>query len=228
MKLIYFSSPGRAGPIRLALHIGAVEYEFVGLSREEFNAMKSAGRFPFGKVPVVETADGRTLAESRAILRWVGKKVGLYPEDSWEAAKVEELLSMECESVDKILQLIFEPASDEEVKKSREQQMADTFRTFLQQLTSLLNQTGSGFLCTQELSIADLQILPVLNWLGYTSGGSPHPDLPKIFEEEVEVKALCDRLMKMPEIEEYYRTVEKKKPETSNGNSGDVEDAPQQ
>lgn len=54
------------------------------------------------------------LCQSNAILAYVGKEVGLYPKDNWEAAKVDELLGCVEE-----LQLAFKPwrkATDPVVK----------------------------------------------------------------------------------------------------------------
>jgi hypothetical protein len=45
---------------------------------------------PFEGLPVLEV-EGKPLSQSNAILVYVGKEVGLYPTDNWEAAKVDEV-----------------------------------------------------------------------------------------------------------------------------------------
>ncbi len=46
---------------------------------------------PFGGLPLLEI-EGDSLSQSNAILVYVGKEVGLYPVDNWDAAKVDEVV----------------------------------------------------------------------------------------------------------------------------------------
>ena len=48
-----------------------------------------------GQVPVVELDDGRCLAQSNAIIRYLARGSALLPDDAFEAAKVDELLFWE-------------------------------------------------------------------------------------------------------------------------------------
>jgi glutathione S-transferase len=50
---------------------------------------------PMGQVPVVVFDDGRTLAQSNAIIRYLARGSDLLPEDPFDAAKVDELLFWE-------------------------------------------------------------------------------------------------------------------------------------
>ncbi|NJM36183.1 MAG: glutathione S-transferase family protein [Rhodomicrobium sp.] len=52
-------------------------------------------RFPFGQVPTVEFADGRTLVQSNAIIRYMAHDSRLLPGDAFAAAKVDEWLFWE-------------------------------------------------------------------------------------------------------------------------------------
>jgi len=56
----------------------------------QFLAMNRAGQ-----VPVVQLDDGRTLAQSNAILRYLARGSGLIPQDSFLAAKMDEWLFWE-------------------------------------------------------------------------------------------------------------------------------------
>lgn len=49
-KLYYFDIPGKAEAARLACQYANFPIEDVRLSREEFLAMKEAGKLPFGQV----------------------------------------------------------------------------------------------------------------------------------------------------------------------------------
>ncbi len=77
-------------------HLG-VPYAWVdvditkGESRTEGFLAKS----PMGQVPVVEFDDGRCLAQSNAIIRYLARGSALLPEDPFAQAKVDEVLFWE-------------------------------------------------------------------------------------------------------------------------------------
>jgi glutathione S-transferase len=52
-------------------------------------------KFPLGQVPAVEFADGRRLAQSNAIIRYLARGSALLPADDFQAAKVDEWLFWE-------------------------------------------------------------------------------------------------------------------------------------
>jgi glutathione S-transferase len=52
-------------------------------------------RFPMGRIPAVEFGDGRRLAESNAIIRYLARGSALLPDDAFAQAKVDEWLFWE-------------------------------------------------------------------------------------------------------------------------------------
>jgi glutathione S-transferase len=90
-QLFYWPIPGRAEAARVALSLANLDWEDVSLDRELFATMKNNGDLPWGMVPLLKTPDGG-LAESVAILRYLGHKCGLVPESSYLAAKVDEFI----------------------------------------------------------------------------------------------------------------------------------------
>tara|TARA_B100001115_G_C15847412_1_gene427736 strand:+ start:1731 stop:2408 length:678 start_codon:yes stop_codon:yes gene_type:complete len=90
-RLIYFAVPGRAEACRIALSLSGMNWEDVEVNGEQYNQMKNRGELPWGFLPILVTDKG-TIAESSAILRYVGKMAGFVPEDSYEAAKVDEFI----------------------------------------------------------------------------------------------------------------------------------------
>jgi glutathione S-transferase len=52
-------------------------------------------RFPLGRIPAVEFDDGRRLAESNAIIRYLARGSALLPEDGFVQAKIDELMFWE-------------------------------------------------------------------------------------------------------------------------------------
>ncbi|CAM9821375.1 unnamed protein product, partial [Laminaria digitata] len=73
LVLSYFDIAGAAEPVRWALEQSGLEWEDKRLTKEEFGALKPS--LPNGQVPILEV-DGYVLAQSLAILRYVGKLGG--------------------------------------------------------------------------------------------------------------------------------------------------------
>lgn len=94
MKLIYFDARGRAEPARLMLELRGVPYEYEKMPLDQWMSPGGKERAlqctPFGQLPILE--DGSfTLCQSRAILRYVARKLGLYGESLEEQARVDEV-----------------------------------------------------------------------------------------------------------------------------------------
>jgi glutathione S-transferase len=80
MKLYYFDIYGRAESIRFLLAHAKVEYENVNAGPIMADLKKD--RLEFGQVPLFHTADGKDLVQSWAILRYLGRTYGYYPENA--------------------------------------------------------------------------------------------------------------------------------------------------
>jgi glutathione S-transferase len=52
-------------------------------------------KFPQGQVPAVELDDGRCLAQSNAIIRYLARGSALLPDDGWTQARIDEWLFWE-------------------------------------------------------------------------------------------------------------------------------------
>ena len=88
-SLTYFGFDGSRGlECRLALAAAGVPFEDVRLTREQWMERKPST--PFGGLPILEV-DGRRLAQSNAILGYVGRTHGLHPADPWVAAEHEQI-----------------------------------------------------------------------------------------------------------------------------------------
>jgi len=67
----------------------------VDILKGEARAPEFLRRFPIGRIPAVEFDDGRRLAESNAIIRYLSRGSGLLPEDAFAQAKVDEWMFWE-------------------------------------------------------------------------------------------------------------------------------------
>jgi glutathione S-transferase len=67
----------------------------VDIMKGETRTEEFLSRFPMGRIPAVELADGRHLAESNAIIRYLARGTALLPDDGFAQAKVDEWLFWE-------------------------------------------------------------------------------------------------------------------------------------
>ena len=119
----------------------------------EFLALNSAGQ-----VPVVELDDGRTLAQSNAIIRYLARGSALIPPDHFDAAKMDEWLFWEQYSHEPYIavcrfQLFYlgKPASDLDPDKVKRGYAA---------LARMEHQLAvTPYLAGNSLSLADISLL---------------------------------------------------------------------
>ena len=91
IRLNYFDIYGRADFIRMLLTHAKQEFEDVRINGEQLAELKAEGKLEFGQVPMLEH-NGKHLVQSWAILRYLGKHFGYYPETSEDAWAVDSLV----------------------------------------------------------------------------------------------------------------------------------------
>lgn len=115
-------------------------------------------RFPMARIPGVEFADGRCLAESNAIIRFLARGTALLPEDGFAQAKVDEWLFWEQYSHEPYVAVarfqmhyLGKPASDLDPK------LVERGHAALARLEQGLG--ASGFLVGDRVSLADVALV---------------------------------------------------------------------
>ena len=159
LRLVYFPSPGRAEAIRVALSLSDAEWEDVSVDGTRFQAMKERGELPWGMVPILQTPDG-TIAESTAILRYVGRMAGLIPDDPYQCAKADEFIDG-MEPLSKALDSTFGIPDLEERIRLRKEGFGPSGKGSrnLRLLERKVSESETGWAAgTDDLSIADLKI----------------------------------------------------------------------
>jgi len=172
LRLRYFPFAGRAAPIRDTFNIGRVEFKDDFIPPEQFRERRTAGEFPFGGLPVldVETAtDSVSSAQSNAILRFAGRLTGLYPvDDMLKALKVDEALDVGEDLNQLLAPSMIEP--DQQKKMAMRKELAEVtlpeWAAYIERL--LVNNGNTGFIVGNELTVADLKLYWIIEWL--TSG----------------------------------------------------------
>ena len=89
ITLYGFSPSGNCQKVRLLLEQLAIEYRWVEVdsAKGETRTPEFLAKNPNGKVPMLETADGRILVESNAMLYWLAEGTPFFPADSWQRAQ---------------------------------------------------------------------------------------------------------------------------------------------
>lgn len=198
LKLTYFDfHGGRGEPARLALSMGGVPFEDDRVAFADWPDRK--GSMPFGAMPVL-VADGKVLAQSNAINRYVAKLTGLYPSDFWQAALCDEAMDAVEDVTNEIVRTMYVP--DEEKKARREALAEDMFPLYLKRLGQNLTAHGGRYFADDRLTIADLKVAMLIRQL--RSGILDH--LPTDLPDRVapELVDHFQRVMKDPAIKAYY------------------------
>ncbi|CAM9452571.1 unnamed protein product [Ectocarpus sp. 6 AP-2014] len=151
--LTYFDMAGAAEPVRWALEKGGLEWEDKRLTREEFGALKPS--LPNGQLPVL-SVDGFELAQSMAMLRYVGKLGGLYPSDDLAAAKCDA--TMDC-ATDYYINIRPSFMEKDEAKKMemRADLAANYIPMWLSNMEKQLSSTDGTFF-DGKMTVADMMI----------------------------------------------------------------------
>ncbi len=77
-------------------HLGlAYDWVSVDIMKGESRTPEFLARNPHGQVPTIELDDGRYLAQSNAIIRYLARDSALLPEDPFDQAKIDEWLFWE-------------------------------------------------------------------------------------------------------------------------------------
>jgi glutathione S-transferase len=91
-RLSYFDMPvSRGEECRLAFAIAGADFEDHRIARESWPAMKPTT--PFGALPVLEVPGHSPIAQSNAILTYIGRRYGAHPTDLVEAARHEAVMA---------------------------------------------------------------------------------------------------------------------------------------
>ena len=158
-KLTYFDAPASRGEeCRLALHLAGVDFEDVRVKRPEWPAVKA--QTPFGSVPTFELPGKPVLAQSNAILVYIGRENGLHPKDNFEAAR-HEMIMGHVEDLRGAIGATLRMADDD--KKRVREALAET--TIPAWCATAEKQIAGPFFGGSKIQVADLKLFMMVKWL---------------------------------------------------------------
>ena len=154
---------------------------------------------PFRALPYLEV-DGKALAQSNTINRYVGKLAGLYPKDDWQAALCDEVMDA-VEDADHLIGATLDLPADAK-KKAREDLAAGPLPRYLQQLEARLKAAGGEYFADRRLTVGDLKVWMLVRWLR----GGVLDYMPKDLVDRVAPQLVkhAERLAAHPKIAAYY------------------------
>ncbi|KAL6754467.1 glutathione S-transferase [Haematococcus lacustris] len=201
IKLIYFDFPGKAELTRVLLNVGNVPFEDYTISREQWAELKPT--MPYGQIPVLEV-DGKQLAQSSAIERYAARLAGLYPQDAWEAAKVDELACFMKEWWEPFASTFSIKDADERLA-ARKAVAQGPLQTKIAKLNTLLTEAGQdGYLVGGRMTYADVAAFVVMSFLGSGLFDGVPRDLYQPFPA---ITAFHTRMASVPQIRDMYQGV---------------------
>jgi glutathione S-transferase len=198
LKLTYFDfDGGRGEPARLALHLGGIAFEDRRIAFKDWDAHREST--PFRALPVLEV-DGRVVAQSNSINRYVGRLAGLYPKDELQALLCDEVMDAVEDMDTPIGNTIDLPPEGK--KKAREELAAGFLPRYLTQLEARLKAAGGEYFADGRLTVGDLKVWMMVRWLR----GGVLDYLPRDLVDRTAPLLVrhAERLAAHPKIAAYY------------------------
>ncbi|KAL6736887.1 glutathione S-transferase protein [Ancylostoma duodenale] len=200
-KLTYFDARGAAEIIRQIFVLAGQEYEDVRLSREDWPKHKD--EMPFGQVPVLEV-DGKKLAQSFAIARFLARKFGFAGKCPFEEALVDSIADQYKDFINEVRPclMVLMGFAEGDLEKLTKELLLPGREKFFGFMTKFLKESKSGYLVGDSLTYADL-------YLAETSAEFSKK-FPTIYDGFPEVKAHAEKVRSNPALKKWIET----RPET--------------
>ncbi|XP_033644326.1 hematopoietic prostaglandin D synthase-like [Asterias rubens] len=193
-KLYYFNGKGRAESIRIMFRLAGVAFEDCRFEEAEWPAIKPS--IPILQVPMLEI-DGKKCGQSKAIIRYLAKKYGLFGKDDLEAFYIDTVI----DTADDIVppwDLIFFATSEEEKAKHTKNFKEVEAPLIYQRLTRLLEQDHAGdYFVGNELTAADVHFFSMVDFaeIYFPNSMAKFPKLQSLF----------DRVAANPKVAEWRK-----------------------
>lgn len=184
LTLTYFDfSASRGEECRLALHVAGVPFTDQRIKGADWPTTKPTT--PFGAMPVLDVEGKGRLAQSNAILGFVGRSYGLLPDDPWEAARHDAVMCA-VEELRARIDSSMRAKEDADKQRMREELVAGYIPAWGANVEA---QIAGPFVGGERISVADIKLFVVLSW--FAKGALDHvprdvlsrfPKLERLFE----------------------------------------------
>lgn len=192
-KLTYFNGRGRGELSRYVFHAAGKDFEDKRVTFEEWKSIKPSTLF--GQLPFLEV-DGKILAQSHAIARFLAREFGLCGKDSFEQALVDQYMELASDLFKDIVKWFFE--KDEDKKKELKANLDEVlFPKFCGYFQKALEENGGEYLVGKSLTVADLAVLDIFD--------TPLQYTPNLMDAFSKLKAHRERISSLPKLADYIK-----------------------
>lgn len=156
---------------------------------------------PYGSLPLL-TEDGVMGAQTMSILRYVGKRTGLYPDDAQRAFFVDEVIDTLLDLFRAIIKANtgVGPDSTDESKRQGVEDAVHRYWGGLDRRIEAVSQDGP-FVLGSEVSIADLVVLN--NALGFRTFLAKVVST-ELFAQYPRMAMIVDAVLEIPEVVDWH------------------------
>jgi glutathione S-transferase len=195
-RLVYFDFSGSRGEeCRIALHLAGVDFDDVRIKVPDWSTLKPT--MPYGSMPILELPGRPPLAQSNAILVYIGRNHHLHPADPFEAA-LHEALMCHVEDLRHAISPSMRMTDQAQKKAAREVLARDIIPVWG---ANAEKQIGSGpFVTGEKLNVVDLKLYMVILWI--RSGAIDHVP-PSVLDACPKLLKLHDAVANHPDVKAW-------------------------
>lgn len=198
-KLIYFQGRGRGEITRFIFKQAGIDFEDVRVSfGDDWKELKP--KTPYGTLPVLEV-DGKQLAGSIIIQRYLAEEFGLAGSNPWENAQMEGLIGVGVDFIHDYVKTFYEKdeARKAELKKKFDDELIPKYFGIFEKL---LISNGTGWIFGSKVSYVDLAVYNHVDVVNRVT--------PEALDKYPNVKKHHDVVAALPNIAKWL----KERPET--------------
>jgi len=193
MKMTYFDGRGRGEILRLILAKGGKKYDDNRITFEQWPGLKK--ETPFGGLPMLEF-NGKKFGQGLALALFLARENGLYGANNMENLMIDQILMCREDILVPEAKVKF-CKDDAERAELLKGVCADVYPKFFGFFNTVIkeNPAKSGFAVGKKISLADLIIFDVTQWISDMK--------PEVMAPYPELKALLAKVAGTAGIKEY-------------------------
>ena len=194
-KLYYGNARGRAEQIRFVFAHAGVQYEDIRLTPEQWPEFKP--KTPYGQLPVLEV-DGKMLAGSGPIERFLAEQYGLAGSNTFENAEIASILDVVDDLAEKLAAVYFEKdeARKAKLKKELDETHIPRYLGALEKRAAA-NNSADGWIYGAKVTYADFGV--------YLQGEYLQMIAPNALDNYPALKKLRKSVAKLPNIARWLK-----------------------
>ncbi|TMS34860.1 hypothetical protein L596_002367 [Steinernema carpocapsae] len=193
-KLTYFDGRGLGEPARMLFAFNKIPFEDIRIKKEEWLALKP--KTPYGQLPVLEV-DGKELAQSFAIYRYLANEFGLAGNTPLEKAQVDAVADAYKDFSDAIKDFMYVcfGMREGDVNTLYKEVVVPAMAKHFPNILKVLKCSPSGFLMKGGITWADIYITCHLYTL--------QQHKPEALNDYLDLETLIEKVVNHPNLAKH-------------------------